>query len=69
MLGPVKNQTKTVLVMPAFTQYSTGSPINPNSNTHHIVPLLRDNADLKEYELYVLDEKEVFHFPKLKLWM
>ena len=69
MFGPLKNQTQFVIVMPAFTQYSTGSPIHPNSKTHHIVPLLRENADLREFELYVLDEKETFHFPKLKLWM
>ena len=55
--------------MPAYTQYSSGSPIELNSENHYIVPILRDYANLEEYELYVLDENEVFHFPKLKLWM
>ena len=69
LLGPLKNMLQKIIVMPAFTKYSSGSPVHPNSQNHYIVPLLRDCADLKEFELFVLGEEEVFHFPKMKLWM
>ncbi len=67
--GPLMKMSQTIIVMPAFTKFSTGSPIHPKSQNHHIVPLLRDHADLRNYELHVLGENEVFHFPELKLWM
>ncbi|MHA1199438.1 MAG: metallophosphoesterase [Candidatus Heimdallarchaeaceae archaeon] len=69
LLGPLEEMSQTLIVMPAFTQYSSGSPIDPNSQSHYIVPILREYADLNNYELYVLGENDVFHFPELKLWM
>ncbi len=69
LLGPLKSMTQKILVVPAFTEYSSGSPINPHLKNHHIIPLLRDHADLQDFELFVLGEDEVFHFPKLRLWM
>ena len=69
LVGPLKRKNQSLIVLPAYTQYSSGSPIHPNSESHYIVPILRDHANLREYELYVLDDNEVFHFPKIKLWM
>ena len=69
LLGPLKGSSKKILVLPAFTEYSSGCPIHPKSQGHYIVPILRDNSDIQNFELYVLGESEVFHFPELRLWM
>ncbi|MCE7742334.1 MAG: metallophosphoesterase [Candidatus Heimdallarchaeota archaeon] len=69
LVGPLEEMSQTLIVMPAFTKYSSGSPIDPKSQSHYIVPILREYADLQNYELYVLGENDVFHFPELKLWM
>ena len=69
LLGPLKSRNHKLLILPAFTEYSSGCPIHPNSTGHLIVPILQEDADIEDFELYVLGKEEVFHFPELKLWM
>ncbi|MHA2358081.1 MAG: metallophosphoesterase [Candidatus Heimdallarchaeaceae archaeon] len=70
LFGPLKNRTSKIIVLPAFSSYSTGTPIHPSNVKHLLSPILREEADLLDFELFVLsDSKEVFHFPSFKLWM
>ncbi len=69
LMGPLNEGSQSLLVLPAFTEYSSGCPIHPDSQGHYIVPILKNKADIQNFELYVLGERETFHFPELKLWM
>ena len=68
MLGPLNNMTKKILVLPAFTDYSTGTPINPKNKSNLLSPILREKVDLEKVEMFVLSDNEVFHFPEFRLW-
>jgi len=69
LLGPLNNSKAKLIVLPAFSSYSVGTPIYPYYTDNLLSPILRENAILPEFELFVLDEKkEVLHFPSFKLW-
>ena len=66
---PIKKRNITLIVLPAFSAYSSGTPINPANKDNLLSPILRNDVDLSECQLYVLDKKgEVFHFPSFKEW-
>ncbi|MHA1345794.1 MAG: metallophosphoesterase [Candidatus Heimdallarchaeaceae archaeon] len=66
---PIKKKEITLIVLPAFSAYSSGTPINPVSKDNLLSPILRNDVDLSECQLYALDKnKEVFHFPSFKEW-
>ncbi len=66
---PLKKKDITLIVLPAFSAYSSGTPINPATKDNLLSPILRNDVDLSECQLYALDKKgEVFHFPSFKEW-
>jgi len=66
---PLKKKNITLIVLPAFSAYSSGTAINPAFKDNLISPILRNDVDLSECQLYALDKnKEVFHFPSFKEW-
>ncbi len=66
---PLKKKDVTLIVLPAFSSYSSGTPINPAFKDNLLSPILRNDVDLSECQLYALDKnKEVFHFPSFKEW-
>lgn len=69
LLGPLNNKEAKLIVLPALSSYSVGNPIYPYHKDNLLSPILKENAILPEFELFVLDEKkEVLHFPSFKLW-
>lgn len=68
MMGPFMKSDKKILVLPAFTDYSTGTSINPKNKTNLLSPILREDSNLDKFEMFVLSDKEVLHFPELSLW-
>lgn len=69
LFGPLKQRSAKLIVMPAFSSYSTGTPIHPKSKESLLSPILREEVDLEDFELFVLSEdKNVLHFPSFKLW-
>jgi len=70
LMGPLINKSAKIIVLPAFSSYSTGTPIHPSNVKNLLSPILREDVDLSDFELFVLSEtKEVFHFPSFKLWL
>lgn len=66
---PIKKKDIMLVVLPAFSAYSSGTPINPASKDNLLSPVLRNDVDFSECQLYALDKKrEVFHFPSFKEW-
>ncbi|MBY9000512.1 MAG: metallophosphoesterase [Candidatus Heimdallarchaeota archaeon] len=66
---PLKKGSITLIVLPAFSNYSSGTPINPAFSDNLLSPILRNDVNLSECQLYALDKnKEVFHFPSFKEW-
>jgi putative SbcD/Mre11-related phosphoesterase len=69
LLGPLLFKKAKLIVLPAFSSYSTGTPINPRTRNFLLSPILREEVNLEEFELFVLSEdKDVLHFPSFKLW-
>ncbi len=68
MFGPIMNTNKKILVLPAFTDYSTGTPIDPKNKSNLLSPILREKADLAKFEIFALNDEEVLHFPEFRLW-
>lgn len=69
LLGPLINYEAKIIVMPAYTLYSAGTPITPLNQKSLLSPILRTQVNIKLMEFFVLGEKnEVFHFPELRLW-
>jgi putative SbcD/Mre11-related phosphoesterase len=66
---PIKKKDIILIVLPAFSEYSSGTPINPDSKNNLLSPILRNDVNLSECQLYALDKnREVFHFPSYKEW-
>ncbi|NPD87784.1 MAG: metallophosphoesterase [Asgard group archaeon] len=69
LMGPLKYKKAKLIVTPAFSSYSTGTPIHPKSKEFLLSPILREEVILEDFELFVLsDDKDVLHFPSFKLW-
>jgi putative SbcD/Mre11-related phosphoesterase len=68
MLGPLINDDRQIIVLPAFTDYSSGTPINPKNKNNLLSPILREKADLTKFEMFALSDEEVLHFPEFRLW-
>jgi putative SbcD/Mre11-related phosphoesterase len=69
LMGPLSFKKATLIVTPAFSSYSTGTPIHPKSKDFLLSPILREEVNLEDFELFVLSEdKDVLHFPSFKLW-
>ena len=69
LLGPLMFKKPKLIVLPAFSSYSTGTPINPKTKDFLLSPILREEAILDDFELFVLSEdKDVLHFPSFKFW-
>ncbi len=69
MLGPLKNFSAKLIVMPAITTYSGGTSIMPENKNSFLSPILKDQVNIIEFETFVLDEgKDVFYFPKFEEW-
>lgn len=64
---PLKNHPAKLIIIPAFTEYSVGTPITPK-NDNFLSPILRQETDISNAELYVLSSNQVFAFPPLKEW-
>ncbi len=68
-LGELKNRTAKILVTPAFTPYSSGTPINPTNKDNLLSPILLHEVDISSFELFVLSkDDDVISFPPFKLW-
>ena len=69
LLGPLSNTKAKLIVLPAISSYSVGTPINPYYKDNLLSPILKENAILPDFELFALvEKKEVLHFPSFKLW-
>ena len=70
LMTPLKNRKINLIVLPAFSDYSSGTPIHPKFRENFLSPILRKEADLNQCELFVLDQdKQVLHFPSFKEWI
>ncbi|MHA1406767.1 MAG: metallophosphoesterase [Candidatus Heimdallarchaeaceae archaeon] len=66
---PLEKTTKKIVVLPALTDYSSGTAITPNLSTNLLSPILKNSVNLDDCETFVLnDKKEVLHFPPFKEW-
>lgn len=68
LLGPFKNREKNLIVLPAYSNYASGTPVNPFFTDNLLSPILKEDIELLDFESFVLNQDEVLHFPAFRFW-